>query len=865
MTQSIRTIKPSLQELFDTVQSPVNGFKAQNHNSNIWFWISDNENIIGDLDAHYEVLKLNNDTIRVDIHFEDDNLGKARFYQYIKALPQTLNWIKWQNSFSIRYNKSFSFDDTDLPQKIHDTLVDFDKEIGDTIRFIKTNTISKDKIDKFIISFEKFKTTDDYIERKRQYKIVPVFREIISETLKNESLTNEHLTGFIQMFKSGVSDGTFDKYFDKNLPDSNARKDLYNKVYEIGEYGYTGAGLNSIDGLSEEQLAIIKQFLSDAFQIQSLKDAVELCKGFEKQNIPYVKSGVYSPWLYYINPQLFPIKNTSHKAFMNWAGMSENYPDCIYSFNQLKQSVQEEELGTIDYYAHTFNESKIDNETSLPMKNNQLVSSLNTILYGPPGTGKTYSSINKAIEAIHGIDFLQGKTRVEIKEEFAKLIANNQITFCTFHQSMSYEDFIEGIKPILDDEDIEEDKLTYSIVDGIFKQLCITAKFEYYKKWMEHEQKNNATIPATYETLYEDLITEISNVLDTQKDYKLKTKSGVDISIVEITAKQNLTIVHDNADGDKRYIVSKKRLSKLYAAFPSKENLDSVKNIDKEFRAIIGGANSTAYWAVLSKLHNSPAMQSIGNSDIIDDLNKITDYETIKMRIKDYVITNDTIEDLTPKKYVVVIDEINRGNVSQIFGELITLIEEDKREGRSEALSLTLPYSKTRFSVPPNLYIIGTMNTADRSVEALDTALRRRFVFKAMEPQPELLNEKVVGEIALSTLLTAINERIGYLLDNDHKIGHSYFYNINNGDITGLKAVFNNAIIPLLKEYFYNDYEKIQLVLGKGFVTDTQQPPQFAGKQTADLDKTTYSFVNLESISDDDFIKALKITVNAHP
>jgi AAA domain (dynein-related subfamily) len=166
--------------------------------------------------------------------------------------------------------------------------------------------------------------------------------------------------------------------------------------------------------------------------------------------------------------------------------------------------------------------------------------------------------------------------------------------------------------------------------------------------------------------------------------------------------------------------------------------------------------------------------------------------------------------------YAIFIDEINRGNVSAIFGELITLIEKDKRAGAKNALEVQLPYSKEKFSVPINLHIYGTMNTADRSVEALDTALRRRFEFKEMMPDLTVIEGKSVDNIALLEVLKTINERVELLIDRDHTIGHSYFMNVTTKE--ALASAFNNKIVPLLQEYFYGDYGKIGLVLGKGFV-----------------------------------------------
>ena len=236
--------------------------------------------------------------------------------------------------------------------------------------------------------------------------------------------------------------------------------------------------------------------------------------------------------------------------------------------------------------------------------------------------------------------------------------------------------------------------------------------------------------------------------------------------------------------------------------------------------------------------------QSFTYEDFIEgikpDLEDTTGSE-IKYRIKDGVfktICKKAQKD-PENRYALFIDEINRGNVSAIFGELITLIEESKRLGNEEALEVTLPYSKEKFGVPNNLHIIGTMNTADRSVEALDTALRRRFTFEEMMPDYKVIESENSFGIDLSELLRTINRRIEVLLDRDHLIGHSYFLNVDSLEM--LQSRFMNNIIPLLQEYFYGDYGKIGLVLGEGFVKQSKDEKITFAKFTYDGDQEFYS------------------------
>ncbi len=257
--------------------------------------------------------------------------------------------------------------------------------------------------------------------------------------------------------------------------------------------------------------------------------------------------------------------------------------------------------------------------------------------------------------------------------------------------------------------------------------------------------------------------------------------------------------------------------------------------------------------------------QSFSYEDFIEGIKpKLDDGEKeVSFEIKDGVFKRLCIKAETDpdNDYAIFIDEINRGNVSAIFGELITLIEEDKRIGGTNEIKVRLPYSKSEFGVPSNLFIIGTMNTADRSVEALDTALRRRFSFTEIMPDSYLLDNIAFNGFTLGAVLKTINERIEVLLDRDHTIGHSYFLKLKSGDVEGLNSVFANNIIPLLQEYFYHDYEKIALILGEGFVKMKENKAvKFANFRNINSPEILNQFELISSI--EDIEKAINLLLN---
>jgi 5-methylcytosine-specific restriction protein B len=247
--------------------------------------------------------------------------------------------------------------------------------------------------------------------------------------------------------------------------------------------------------------------------------------------------------------------------------------------------------------------------------------------------------------------------------------------------------------------------------------------------------------------------------------------------------------------------------------------------------------------------------------------------EIIQFLIKNRGLVHSNGNLATPSPRVLIIDEINRGNVSQIFGELITLLEEDKREGHDETIAVVLPYSREVFRVPANVYIIGTMNTADRGVEALDTALRRRFSFRELPPRPGVISTHgklaatggILEGIDLALVLQTLNDRMEVLLNADNRIGHSYFLKVH--DEPTLMEAFYQHIIPLLQEYFYGHPGKLGLVLGKGFVHvrfhESAAPVQFAAFDYEDVDALQRVVYELADPATLDIIQAVKILLNA--
>ncbi|HED6685937.1 TPA: AAA family ATPase [Campylobacter jejuni] len=433
---------------------------------------------------------------------------------------------------------------------------------------------------------------------------------------------------------------------------------------------------------------------------------------------------------------------------------------------------------------------------------------LNQILYGPPGTGKTYHTIDKALEIL-GENL---ENRDEKKAKFDEYVKNGQIVFTTFHQSYGYEEFVEGIKPRIDSKENSKE-VEYEIKDGIFKELCKKALDNYKVSLLTQEEFVKS----------EDLENKIEIFLDElvdQQKFIEKIQSG-GFKLEEYNEKYRIITDDTNAN--------------LYL------NLEIFKTLLENKDKIINGRS-------IKQILNNKHRRQI-------DSYYFQLVKLFKEREQDYKVDNNPSEKPELKPYIIIIDEINRGNVSKIFGELITLIEPSKRIGEKEELKVTLPYSGEEFGVPKNVYIIGTMNTADRSITSLDTALRRRFEFIEMMPDVSKLSMDCEG-INLQELLKAINTRIEYLLDREKTIGHAFFIGVEN--LNDLKKVFQNKIIPLLQEYFYNDYALINAVLNKNDMLEISVENKDYLKNMTEFiesDKIVYKFSDSNNWSKDTFIK----------
>jgi 5-methylcytosine-specific restriction protein B len=454
----------------------------------------------------------------------------------------------------------------------------------------------------------------------------------------------------------------------------------------------------------------------------------------------------------------------------------------------------------------------------------------NLILYGPPGTGKTYRT---ASEAVRLCDGAVPEGRTALMARYRELVDVGQIKFTTFHQSYAYEDFVEGLRPVTDhNEADDEGGAGFSLQPkaGIFREIATLAE----------EARKRGGGQGVFE-MAQRRVFKMSLGRAGSEDHVFD--AAIAGKYIAIGYGGELDWSDPRYGGDKGYEEIRARwiqdhpgksgndgnISQLWCLRASMREGDIVviSEGNSFFRAVaeVVGPYQFVPNEERGYFHQRP-VRWLATFD--EPLSVDTIYtKSFTMRacyeLREQFLKKEALARLLsvrqepsnaePDQFVLVIDEINRANISKVFGELITLLEPGKRLGAQDALTVILPYSRISFGVPENLHIVGTMNTADRSIALLDTALRRRFEFRECMPEPGRLDEATTATgINLIKMLTIINQRIEYLFDREHQIGHAYLLGCRTrGDVD---MAMRHRIIPLLTEYFYDDWSKVAVVLG---------------------------------------------------
>jgi 5-methylcytosine-specific restriction protein B len=462
---------------------------------------------------------------------------------------------------------------------------------------------------------------------------------------------------------------------------------------------------------------------------------------------------------------------------------------------------------------------------------------LNTILYGPPGTGKTYKTVNKALEIIcnsdHELKIQIGDMisnpdadRKILERAFYRLIDEKRIKFITFHPSYAYEDFIQGIRPVLDGSD----SVSYELKEGPFKEISDLAQAEYAQASVSYDFSDKTEIYKM--SLGNSLKPEDNDIYDYCIDNGYIAHgfaNGIDFNSLpsDLTWDDARTeipkMITEWNEAYERHDYAT-RVIYYFNYYLKNGSIVIIPKGNKKIRAIgkVVGDYEFDDGKDVSYNHLRKVEWLVKNVEIPVEqlLTKTMSQQTLYFMKRDFIREGKLRELLSGKtakknknhqNYVIIIDEINRGNIPRIFGELITLIEDNKRlryeDNELIGHRVQLPGSNEDdppFGVPENLYILGTMNTADKSISSLDIALRRRFSFEPMYPISRLIDDDFLRD-----MLVEINKQICALKDKDHQIGHSFCI---GKDETDLPEILNSKVIPLLEEYFFGDTETVKSI-----------------------------------------------------
>ena len=460
---------------------------------------------------------------------------------------------------------------------------------------------------------------------------------------------------------------------------------------------------------------------------------------------------------------------------------------------------------------------------------------LNTILYGPPGTGKTYATFRRCVEICDGSE--AGEQRDEdVHERYRELVEEQRVAFITFHQSYGYEEFVEGLRP---ETEGDGGGLRLKVRDGVLKRIAERARSA--RAPVPGGKRRFFKVELRAEGIFEECMKDgcVRFVpwpgngrhdeywdRDRWSDSRYDTYDAVTDGIVEdFRPKCSKKTVMGWGNTPSLATIRARMKRGDIVVVPCAGAVSSYRAVGE----IVGDYEyarrssprwfphrRAVRWRQLDEPHPVKAFQG-------KDLGKGQPVHKLRPDRPEALLRH--LRQQQP--YVLVIDEINRANIAKVLGELITLLEEDKREGAENEIAVTLPHSNESFTLPPHLHVLGTMNTADRSIALLDTALRRRFVFEEITPNPVLLEDaKNSTGVDLPAVLDAMNNRLEWLVGRDHLIGHAWFLRAKSG--ADVDEIMRRKVIPLIAEYFYDDWEKVRAVLGgtDAFVQrETLDPP----------------------------------------
>ena len=511
-------------------------------------------------------------------------------------------------------------------------------------------------------------------------------------------------------------------------------------------------------------------------------------------------------------------------------GLQEAWPNICQAlagrkFQDLARIPPPERIGAEQSSATLFRfDLREDDAESMP------IPPLNLVLYGPPGTGKTFLT---AAEAVRLCGEPVPEDRKALMRTYQGLLEAGRIEFVTFHQSMSYEDFVEGRQPITgSDEDDTPSSAGFRLetVPGIFRRIAKRAETS------RSRSTDGDAITIAGRRVFKMSIGEVNNPEEAHlfeeaiaEGYALLGfGDDIDLSDDKYAKRDALIEAWKNkghTDVDARSGVV--QMPFIFRNWVRKGDIVIVSKGNSLFRAIGEFTGDYEFhprpegdYAHKRSVHwHWTDGKGVSVSEIYPrrftqkSIYQLADTELNTQALERYLNSQRAEGPEEPEPFVLIIDEINRANISKVFGELITLLEPDKRLGQPNALRVRLPYSGDDFGVPSNLHILATMNTADRSIALLDTALRRRFTFREMMPDPSLLDRAAERcGLDLPRILDSLNKRIEYLYDREHQIGHAYF--IGCASRADVDAVMRDKVIPLLAEYFFEDWGKIAAVLG---------------------------------------------------